>query len=100
MSANTDITGTIEGGGPVAPRIVVYSKPTGCQQCIATIRKLDEHGVVYEKRDATSASALSFIRDELGHREAPVVLVYDDFGRIVRDWSGYRPDMLDTLKAA
>lgn len=88
-------------------RVVVYSKPLNvpgipnCQPCIATARKLDQHGIEHEKRDATAPSSLAYLRTEFPeHNQAPVVIVYGENGEILDDWSGYRPDKIDTLKAA
>lgn len=70
--------------------ITVYSKPR-CPQCVATQRKLDGLGVAYESVDASEA--LSFIQG-LGYSQAPVVVVRDGEGAVVRHWSGFRPDMI------
>lgn len=70
--------------------IIVYSKPR-CPQCVATCRKLDGLGAQYESVDASEA--LSFIRG-LGYSQAPVVVVKDAEGAVVRHWSGFRPDLI------
>lgn len=73
--------------------ITVYSKPR-CPQCVATYRKLDGLGVEYGSVDVSEdAEALSFIRG-LGYSQAPVVVVRDVRGAVVKHWSGFRPDMI------
>lgn len=70
--------------------ITVYSKPR-CPQCTATQRKLNGLGVPHESMDASEA--LSFIQS-LGYSQAPVVVVRDAEGAVVRHWSGFRPDLI------
>lgn len=73
--------------------ITVYSKPN-CPQCTATYRKLKSLNAEYLSVDVTQApEALSFIRS-LGYSQAPVVVVRDAQGSVVRHWSGFRPDMI------
>lgn len=70
--------------------ITVYSKPR-CPQCVATYRKLNGLGVEHESVDVSEA--LSFIQS-LGYSQAPVVVVKDAKGDIVKHWSGFRPDLI------
>lgn len=70
--------------------ITVYSKPR-CPQCVATYRKLNGLGATYESVDVSEA--LSFIQS-LGYSQAPVVVVRDSKGAIVKHWSGFRPDLI------
>lgn len=70
--------------------ITVYSKPR-CPQCVATHRKLNSLSIKHESVDVSEA--LSFIRS-LGYSQAPVVVVKDGKGAIVRHWSGFRPDLI------
>lgn len=73
--------------------ITVYSKPR-CPQCTATQRKLNGLGAPYESVDVSEdPEALSFIQS-LGYSQAPVVVVKDGEGAIVKHWSGFRPDMI------
>lgn len=73
--------------------ITVYSKPY-CIQCLSTYRKLDWLGIEHESVDVSEdPEALSFIRS-LGYSQAPVVVVRDSKGNIVRHWSGFRPDFI------
>ncbi|SFA79706.1 ribonucleoside-diphosphate reductase class Ib glutaredoxin subunit [Poseidonocella pacifica] len=70
--------------------ITVYSKPA-CVQCTATTRALDAKGVPYEVIDLTEdAEAMARVQD-LGYRQAPVVVA----GEI--HWAGFRPDMIGAL---
>lgn len=68
--------------------VIVYEKDY-CQPCRLTKRKLDELGVAYELRRAEEH--LNVLR-ELGHMEAPVVVVG------AYSWSGFRPDLLEELR--
>lgn len=73
--------------------ITVYSKPR-CPQCTATQRKLNGLGVEHESVDVSEDhEALSFIQN-LGYRQAPVVVVKDAKGAIVKHWAGFRPDLI------
>jgi glutaredoxin-like protein NrdH len=70
--------------------VIVYSKPA-CVQCAATTRALDAKGIGYELIDLTADdSAMTFVQ-QLGYRQAPVV-VADDL-----HWAGFRPDMIERL---
>ncbi|WP_173921725.1 glutaredoxin domain-containing protein [Agromyces sp. Marseille-P2726] len=76
-------------------RITVYSKPD-CVQCTATCRALDGAGLEYTVVDLSmDAAAMSYVFDELGYRQAPVVVV-DGHGH----WSGVRPDHTDLIAKA
>ena len=73
--------------------VTVYSKPA-CVQCNATYRRLDAKGVPYEVIDMSEdAEALAEVK-AMGYLEAPVVVTPDG-----EHWSGFRPDLLDTLAA-
>ncbi|HIW69750.1 MAG TPA: glutaredoxin-like protein NrdH [Candidatus Dietzia merdigallinarum] len=76
-------------------RITVYTKPQ-CVQCTATMRALDNAGLDYQVVDLTTdPGALDYVRDDLGHLQAPVVDT-DNAGH----WSGFRPDRCKSLAAA
>lgn len=73
--------------------ITVYSKPR-CPQCTATYRKLNSLDILHESVDVSEdAEALSFIQS-LGYSQAPVVVVKDSKGNIMKHWSGFRPDLI------
>ena len=73
--------------------ITVYSKPR-CPQCVATCRKLRGLGAPHESVDVSEdLEGLSFIQS-LGYGQAPVVVVKDGEGCVVRHWSGFRPDLI------
>lgn len=75
------------------PAVTVYSTPN-CVQCKHTMRKLDQRGIPYRTHDlAADPQPLDELRS-LGHQKAPVVVAGD------QHWSGYRPDLIDTLAAA
>jgi glutaredoxin-like protein NrdH len=67
--------------------ITVYSKPA-CVQCTATTRALDARGLQYDVIDLSQdGEALQKVQ-ELGYRQAPVVIAGDSH------WAGFRPDMI------
>jgi glutaredoxin-like protein NrdH len=73
--------------------VTVYSKPR-CVQCTATYTALDAAGIAYNVVDVSEeAAAAEYVTDELGYRQAPVVVVSD-----TEHWSGFRPDLIERLK--
>ena len=71
--------------------IQVYSK-SGCVQCNATYRALDDKGVEYDVVDMSEdAQALQKVKD-LGYLQAPVVITPGG-----EHWSGFRPDLIAAL---
>jgi glutaredoxin-like protein NrdH len=77
--------------------VVVYEKD-GCQQCRATCRWLEDKGIEFRCVNLEkSAAAAEFVR-EMGHQQAPVVIVpFDREGVGGQHWSGFRPDLLGQL---
>lgn len=67
--------------------ITVYSKPA-CVQCTATTRALDARGLQYDVIDLSQDSDALQKVQELGYRQAPVVIAGDNH------WAGFRPDMI------
>ena len=78
-------------------QITVYTTGESCQRCRMTMRRLDERGIPYRVIDVTDpaqAPAREHVIGHLGYTEAPVMTV----GPGERQhWSGYRPDLIDTL---
>ncbi len=70
--------------------ITVYSKPA-CVQCTATTRALDAKGISYDVIDLTEDAAAMEMVQDLGYRQAPVVIANEDH------WAGFRPDMINRL---
>ncbi|MEQ3624214.1 MAG: glutaredoxin-like protein NrdH [Celeribacter sp.] len=70
--------------------ITVYSKPA-CVQCTATTRALSARGLDFEVIDLTEDDAAMTRVQELGYRQAPVVMTGDDH------WAGFRPDKIGAL---
>ena len=70
--------------------ITVYSKPA-CAQCTATTRALSARGLDFEVIDLTEDDAAMTRVQELGYRQAPVVMAGDDH------WAGFRPDKIGAL---
>jgi glutaredoxin-like protein NrdH len=70
--------------------LTVYSKPS-CVQCTATYRALDAKGIEYTVVDlSTNEAAREYVIDDLGYRQAPVVVASDQ-----DHWSGFRPDLIE-----
>ncbi|MGK3708784.1 glutaredoxin domain-containing protein [Arthrobacter sp. IK3] len=78
--------------------VTVYSKPSGCQQCIAMKRALEKTDVYYVVLDATADEHKAFL-DTLGYMQAPVTVVHDAEGNRVDDFFGFRPDKVAELAA-
>lgn len=71
--------------------ITVYTKPN-CMQCQMTYRALDSAHLEYEVVDITEVpAALEYVTEELGYRQAPVVVTDEDH------WSGFRPDHINRI---
>ena len=70
--------------------VKVFSTP-GCVQCNATYRRLDAKGISYKIIDITVDESAREEALALGHIQAPVVVTAD------KNWSGYRPDLIDEL---
>lgn len=70
--------------------ITVYSKPA-CVQCTATTRALDARGLAYEVIDLSEDSAALQKVQDMGYRQAPVVVAGESH------WVGFRPDMIARL---
>lgn len=81
-----------------APKsVVVYSKEKGCVMCTAMDRAVAKTDIKITKLDARVEENRQFGMD-LGHMQAPVVVVYQD-GVIIDHWSGFNPGKVDGLKA-
>lgn len=80
------------------PVVTVYSKPS-CVQCTATYRALDRTGIPYGIVDvSTDAEAMAFVK-ELGHQQAPVVVVQDRTQAVIDHWSGFQPGRIAALES-
>ena len=77
-------------------KVQVYTKDR-CPQCTATLRDMKKLGVHYETE---SALRYADFLAQLGAQAAPVVVVYDDAGRELDHWFGYRPDSIRALAEA
>lgn len=71
--------------------ITVYSKP-GCVQCTATIRALGRADLVFETIDVSADPGTLQRLHTRGYRQVPVIVT--DSGE---DWSGFRPDRINSL---
>ncbi len=67
--------------------VMVYSRPR-CVQCVATYRGLEQAGISFEVVDLSTCSdaTMAYVM-ELGHMQAPIVVVTDQ-----DHWAGFRPD--------
>src|SRR3954464_9829887 len=90
------------GAGTRRPLITVtvYSTGPRCMRCGWTCRRLEEAGIRFTVIDLTreeNPSSREFVTEELGYREAPVIVIDDE---PEHHWSGFRPDLLDELVAS
>lgn len=71
----------------------VYTTGPACMQCRLTKTTLTTAGLDFEEIDIRQApEALTYIQDELGYTQAPVVVVDDE-----DHWSGFQPDQIHRL---
>lgn len=73
----------------------VYTTGERCVRCKLTKKALAAKGIEFVEVDVTldeNAAARSYIMDELGYSEAPVVVVDDE-----DHWSGFLPDQINRL---
>jgi glutaredoxin-like protein NrdH len=79
------------------PVVEVFSRP-GCVQCKQTDKRLDARGITYTETNVEqNDNAREFVKG-LGYLAAPVVVIRDrQTGEVVRHWSGFRPDDIDSL---
>lgn len=78
--------------------VTVYSTPH-CMACKATYRALDNAGITYtviDLADEANAAARTWVTEDLGHTQAPVVVVDQDPDN---HWAGYRPDRISATAA-
>jgi glutaredoxin-like protein NrdH len=71
--------------------VIVYTLPD-CVQCDMTKKYLERNNIKYSTVDLTQDKEASDKIEELGHKQAPVV-VYNNF-----HWSGFRPDKITALR--
>jgi glutaredoxin-like protein NrdH len=71
--------------------VTIYTNPQ-CQPCRFTKKRLDDRGIEYRVVDLSEdPEALKYVTEELGHREAPVVVANG------LHWSGLRVDLIDAI---
>ncbi|TFH97828.1 glutaredoxin family protein [Micrococcus lylae] len=76
--------------------IVLHTTPT-CQQCTATKRFLDNRNVRYDVIDLTQDRDAHVFVTKLGYTSAPVIVIFNEDGEPVQDWSGFRPDLISAM---
>lgn len=89
---------------PSPLRVTVYAKPSGCQPCKATMRKLDQEKIPFNKILVHEEEKT--LIDELKHEatllgvtgELPCVVVYDTTTEDTHTWFGYQPTEIMKLK--
>ncbi len=73
-------------------RITIYTR-NDCVQCHATKRALESRGIAFDTINLDEQpEAIDTLREQ-GFRQLPVVMA-DDLS-----WSGFRPDMINRLRA-
>lgn len=71
--------------------IVLYTMPD-CVKCDATKKYLDSDNIKYSTVDISTNEEAYELVSSLGYKQAPVVVAGDVH------WSGFRPDMIDSIK--
>lgn len=82
--------------------ITVYTK-NKCPACDFTKRALNSAGLSFEVmniEDEGNEYLVEYIKRNLGYSTLPVVVVTDQFGRMIDKWCSMRPDKLARLKEA
>ncbi|MGP4995089.1 glutaredoxin family protein [Glutamicibacter ardleyensis] len=85
-------------------RVTVYSKPSGCNQCINTGRAMDRMEIPFTKilvRDEEKTLIDELKREAAALNvpaEMPCVVVYDAATDDTDTWFGYQPDKIRELK--
>ncbi|WP_394255450.1 glutaredoxin domain-containing protein [Pseudoclavibacter helvolus] len=75
----------------------MYTTGESCGRCKLTKKAMTAKGIAFVEVDITldeNAAARSYIMNELGYSEAPVVVASDE-----DHWSGFRPDHINRLAA-
>jgi glutaredoxin-like protein NrdH len=76
-----------------ALNVLVLTRPN-CQPCRGTKRLLAAHGIEYDEIDITTDEDKRAWAMELGHMQAPVVIITNQYAEVTDHWSGIRPDRL------
>ena len=77
----------------MAEQITVYTTGPACARCTLTKKVLTTKGIDFvEVNIRDNEAARTYIVDELGYTEAPVVVITDE-----DHWSGFRPDQIDRI---
>lgn len=77
----------------MADQITVYTTGPSCARCTLTKNVLKSKGIAFvEVNIRDDEGARSYVVDDLGYTEAPVVVVTDE-----DHWSGFRPDQIDRI---
>ena len=71
--------------------IVLYTMPD-CVKCDATKKYLDKDNINYSTVDISLSKEAYELVSSLGYKQAPVIIAGDVH------WSGFRPDMIDSIK--
>ena len=85
---------------PPMATVTLYTTGSACMQCQMTQRVLDARGITFEEIDLTdpaNAGHLEHVTNDLGHTQAPIVIVD---GQPENHWSGFRPDLIERLASS
>ncbi|QDF18563.1 thioredoxin [Gordonia phage Pupper] len=76
--------------------VTVFGKPDAlCKQCMFTKKWLTKQGVEFTYLDVTTDEEALAKLKETGYSSAPVVVLTDDEGNHIDDWSEHRTTKLE-----
>lgn len=79
--------------------VTIYTSPD-CTACYAAKLRMRRLGVDFEEVDlAADPVALAYVRDELGHQQAPVTVHINPSGQL-ESWSGFQMDRISHIATA
>lgn len=79
--------------------VTIYTSPD-CTACYAAKLRMRRLGVDFEEVDLSADPvALAYVRDELGHQQAPVTVHINPSGQL-ESWSGFWMDRISQIATA
>lgn len=77
--------------------VKIYTKPN-CPQCRYTKKRIEDRNISFVEIDITEdPDGMHRVKNELGYKQAPVVVVKDGEMDMVH-WSGFSPDKIDAIQ--